>query len=908
MTDIQQIAQQSARTENTVAHYHPETIERMVQQYWAENSCFAVDTDGDTDYVQADTLAQNLSQKPVEKPLQNLLQDKFYCLSMFPYPSGKLHIGHVRNYTIGDVIARCQRMQGRQVLHPIGWDAFGLPAENAAIQHKTAPALWTRQNIDDMRHQLKRLGFSYDWSKEIATCHPDYYRWEQWFFLQLYHNGLVYRKNAVVNWDPVDQTVLANEQVIDGRGWRSGALIERKAIPQWFIRITDYAEELLQDLDKLEHWPSQVKTMQANWIGKSRGVEIIFPVADQQGQKSTQQLVVFTTRPDTLFGVSYLAIAPEHSLAAEVAQHHPQIAAFIDHCKHNPFNEAEIAKAEKKGMATDMYALHPLTGASIPIWIANFVLSDYGSGAVMAVPAHDARDHAFAVSYQLPIKQVVIPDSTHQDSTQQAWQANALQPDMEKDAAKKVQITQQPFTDRGILIHSAEFSGMNSEQAFTAIAEKLTAIGVGKVKTHYRLRDWGVSRQRYWGTPIPMIHCSSCGIVAVPEQDLPVVLPTDVDYSQGFASLKDMPDFYQTNCPQCHGPARRETDTFDTFMESSWYYARYCCRDLTESMLDQSCSNWLPVDQYIGGIEHAILHLLYARFFHKAMRDILPEFIRSDEPFTRLLTQGMVLKNGTKMSKSKGNVVDPQLWIDRYGADTLRLFIMFAAPPEQSLEWSDTAVEGSCKYLKRLWKLAQSHQQQCRQYQLSADMLTEKIKRIQLSDLTDAQRNMRRKTHQTTAKVTDDLLRRHAFNTAVAVLMELTNTMQDFKINGMDDLVVQHEALIHLLLLLSPVTPHICQVLWQQLHTDAEDISEISRNIARQPFPEVIEEALAVSSVLLVIQVNGKLRAKLEVPLHRTQSELEQLALQQDQVKKHVQGKSIKKVILVPNKLLNIVI
>ena len=829
--------------------YNPQSIEPEVQHYWERTGCF-------------------IAPETVKS------KDKFYCLSMFPYPSGKLHMGHVRNYTIGDVIARFQWMQGKQVLHPIGWDAFGLPAENAAMKHKVAPAIWTRQNIDYMRNQLKQLGFSYDWSKEIATCNPDYYRWEQWFFLQLYKKGLVYRRKAMVNWDPVDQTVLANEQVIDGCGWRSGALVERREIPQWFIRITDYADELLHDLEQLPHWPEQVKTMQANWIGKSQGLVIRFKIQDHN-----QSVSVFTTRPDTLMGVSYLAIAAEHELAGIAAKKNPKIAAFITSCKHNQQSEAAMAKLDKQGIDTGLKAIHPISGEALPLWIANFVLIDYGSGAVMAVPAHDQRDYEFALGYGLPIKQVI----DHTD-------------------AQPVDLNQQAFTEKGVLINSGEFNGLSSAQAFTAIANKLGTLDAGEVKINYRLRDWGISRQRYWGTPIPIIHCTECGIVPVPEQDLPVVLPTQVNYAEGACSLKDLPDFYAAICPQCQRAAARETDTFDTFMESSWYYARYCCRDQQEAMLNKACVTWLPVDQYIGGIEHAILHLLYARFFHKAMRDVLPGFIQSDEPFTRLLTQGMVLKDGTKMSKSKGNTVDPQTLIDHYGADTVRLFIMFAAPPEQSLEWSDTAVEGSYKYLKRLWRLVGTHQQHITEHLQGHRAAKLAIKTIKHSGLDARQKDLRRMTHQTIVKVSDDFARRHTFNTAIAALMELTNCLQDFSVKNTTDALVLHEALVNLVLMLSPITPHICQVLWWKLGYDESD------NIAKHSFPLAVAEALEVSSVQIVVQVNGKLRARLDLPLGLGKTELQQLALQNPNVSKYIADKQIRKVILVPDKLLNIVV
>ena len=633
-------------------HYNPQTLEKAAQEQWLANSSFAVKQDD--------------------------AREKFYCLAMFPYPSGQLHMGHVRNYTIADVIARYQRMQGKNVLQPMGWDAFGLPAENAAIKNNVPPAQWTAQNIDYMRRQLQRLGFAYDWDRELATCDPDYYRWEQWFFTRLFEKGLVYKKMATVNWDPVDQTVLANEQVIDGRGWRSGALVERREIPQWFIKITDYADQLLDDLDQLDQWPEQVLTMQRNWIGRSEGVDLDFTLTDGT------PLSVYTTRPDTLMGVTYLAIALQHPMARTAAKGNPELAAFIESQSNIKVAEADMATMEKVGMATGLKATHPLTGEELPIWAANFVLMTYGSGAVMSVPGHDQRDWEFATRYGLPITQVVAP--THDQTCDLSVAA---------------------FTEKGVLINSGELDGLDFQQAFSTIADRLQAEGKGKRSVNFRLRDWGVSRQRYWGAPIPIINCDSCGAVAVPAEDLPVVLPTDIKFVGEGSPLKQMPEFYETRCPSCGKDATRETDTFDTFMESSWYYARYACANNDQTMLDAEANYWAPVDQYVGGIEHAILHLLYSRFFHKLMRD--EGLVSTDEPFIRLLTQGMVLKDGVKMSKSKGNTVDPQSLIDRYGADTVRLFSMFAAPPEQSLEWSDSGVEGANRFLKRLWKMTMLH-------------------------------------------------------------------------------------------------------------------------------------------------------------------------------------------------------
>ncbi len=628
--------------------YQAQEIEEKVQKIWDEKSTFKV--------------------------LEDPSKEKFYCLAMFPYPSGRLHMGHVRNYSIGDVISRYQRMQGKNVLQPMGWDAFGLPAENAAMKNKVAPAKWTYENIDYMRDQLKRLGFAYDWDRELATCKPEYYRWEQWLFTRLFKKGMAYKKTAGVNWCPHDQTVLANEQVIDGKCWRCDTAVERREIAQWFMKITDYAEQLLNDIDRLDGWPEQVRTMQRNWIGRSTGVELSFAIENED------PLTVYTTRADTLMGVTYVAVAAEHPLAKKAAETNPELQAFIESCKTTSVAEADMATMEKKGMATGFTAIHPITGEQVPVWVANFVLIDYGSGAVMSVPAHDTRDYAFAKAYGLPIKQVIYPAD-----------------------GSDVTVDAEAFVEKGVLKNSAEFDGLTSEQAVDAIAEKLAAMGRGEKQTNYRLRDWGVSRQRYWGTPIPIIHCEKCGTVPVPEDQLPVVLPEDIAYGEDVGSpIKKMPEFYETSCPECGGKAERETDTFDTFFESSWYYARFTCPD-ADSMLDERAKYWAPVDQYIGGIEHAVLHLLYARFFHKLMRD--EGLLDSDEPFTQLLTQGMVLKDGSKMSKSKGNTVDPQQLIERYGADTVRLFILFAAPPEQSLEWNDEGVDGAARFLKRLWKL-----------------------------------------------------------------------------------------------------------------------------------------------------------------------------------------------------------
>ncbi len=856
-------------------HYRPEEVERTAREFWESNDTFAV------------------SEDP-ERP-------KYYCLSMFPYPSGKLHMGHVRNYTIGDVVSRYQRMQGKNVLQPMGWDAFGLPAENAAIQNRTAPAAWTRQNIEHMKNQLRQLGFGYDWGRELATCDPDYYRWEQWFFTRLYEKGLVYKKNATVNWDPVDQTVLANEQVVDGRGWRSGAIVEQKEIPQWFIRITDYADELLDDLDKLDGWPEQVKTMQRNWIGRSEGVELAFPIKD-----SEESLSVYTTRPDTLMGVTYMALAARHPLAQEAARESREVAEFVEECRNSATTTAEMETMEKRGVPTSLKVIHPLTGEEIPVWIANFVLFEYGSGALMAVPAHDERDHEFACKYRLPIRQVITShDEDYVDCQERA------------------------FTEKGLLINSGRYTGMNSDEAFDAIASDLKEKGIGRRRTNYRLRDWGVSRQRYWGAPIPMLTLENGESAPVPEDELPVRLPEDVTMDGVQSPLKTDPDWAKTTYQG--QPAFRETDTFDTFMESSWYYARYCSPNNDKAMLDPKAANyWLPVDQYIGGIEHAILHLLYARFFHKLLRDV--GLVNSDEPFSRLLCQGMVLAetyyrelpNGgtewippqdveverdskgrviqavhrndgkpvttggvTKMSKSKNNGIDPQAIIDQYGADTVRLFIMFAAPPEQSLEWSDSGVEGAHRFLRRLWRMVAQHTAGENAPALDADNLNEQ------------QQNLHRKTHQTINKVSDDFSRRMTFNTAIAAVMELLNDAGKLEVREAQDRAVLQEALETAVLVLAPVTPHISHVLWQKLghETPVVDAS----------WPQADESALKQDQIELVVQVNGKLRSRLSVPADADRETLETQALADENVQRFTDGKTVHKVIVVPGKLVNVV-
>lgn len=810
--------------------YAPQTLELALQAEWAASGRFTVQAD--------DT------------------REKFYCLAMFPYPSGRLHMGHVRNYTIADVIARYQRMQGKNVLQPMGWDAFGLPAENAAIANKVAPAKWTRENIDHMRAQLQRLGYAYDWDREIATCDPTYYRWEQWFFSRLHERGLVYKKMATVNWDPVDQTVLANEQVIDGRGWRSGAVVERREIPQWFIRITAYAEELLAGLDTLDGWPEAVRIMQRNWIGKSRGVELAFglssPIADHE------RIEVYTTRPDTLFGVTYLSLAAEHPITLALAEKNPELKEFVASCQQASVAEADMAQAEKLGMDTGLRAAHPLTGEAIPVWVANYVLMDYGSGAVMAVPAHDERDWEFAQKYQLPIKAVVC--------------------DAE---GKPADTTDGAYTDRGLLTHSEEFSGLDFEQAFEGIAAKLEAAGMGRTTTQFRLRDWGVSRQRYWGTPIPMLQIEDGTDIPIPDDRLPSLLPEEVSMDGVTSPIKADRDWRQF---ELEGQAcERETDTFDTFVQSSWYYARFTCPEFSEGMIDSAQANyWLPVDQYVGGIEHAILHLLYARFFHKLMRDA--GLVTSDEPFTRLLTQGMVLKDGAKMSKSRGNTVDPQALIDRYGADTVRLFSMFAAPPEQSLEWSDSGVEGAHRFIKRLWRLVYDHGQ---------------VGAVDDAGSYNAeQKSVRRKIHETIAKVSDDYGRRQTFNTAVAAVMELCNELGRFPVDSDLDRAVMDEGLRAALLMLWPITPHLTEHLW--LHLTGEAFVE-------NHWPAVDESALSRDELEIVVQVNGKVRAKMMVPATADRDEIETLAKEQENVQRFLGDASIRKVIVVPNKLVNIV-
>ncbi|WP_205437703.1 leucine--tRNA ligase [Edwardsiella tarda] len=855
--------------------YRPEDIESHVQRHWDEQKTFQVTEDAS--------------------------KEKYYCLSMLPYPSGRLHMGHVRNYTIGDVISRYQRMLGKNVLQPIGWDAFGLPAEGAAVKNNTAPAPWTYANIDYMKNQLKLLGFGYDWSREIATCKPDYYRWEQWFFTKLYEKGLVYKKTSAVNWCPNDQTVLANEQVIDGCCWRCDSKVERKEIPQWFIKITDYADQLLNDLDKLEDWPEQVKTMQRNWIGRSEGVEITFRVADRD-----ETFAVYTTRPDTFMGVSYLAIAAAHPLAQAAAANNPALAQFIDECKNTKVAEADMATMEKKGMATGLYAVHPLSGERLPIWVANFVLMDYGTGAVMSVPAHDQRDWEFASKYDLPMKAVILT-------------ADGQVPDIAAAA----------MTEKGVLFNSGEFDGLDFAAAFDAVAARLAALGVGERKVNYRLRDWGVSRQRYWGAPIPMITLEDGRVIPTPEDQLPVILPEDVVMDGITSPIKADAEWAKTTV---NGqPALRETDTFDTFMESSWYYARYTCPQFDQGMLDPEAANyWLPVDQYVGGIEHAIMHLMYFRFFHKLMRDA--GLVDSDEPAKRLLCQGMVLAdafyytgvNGernwvspvdvtverddkgritkatdrdgreliyagmSKMSKSKNNGIDPQVMVERYGADTVRLFMMFASPAEMTLEWQESGVEGANRFLKRVWKLAYDHVQKG------------PAAALDLSALNDDQKALRRDLHKTIAKVSDDIGRRQTFNTAIAAVMELMNKLTRAPQESEQDRALMQEALLAVVRMLYPFTPHVCFTLWHALG-GAGDI-----DVA--PWPVADEAAMVEENKLIVVQVNGKVRAKITVAADASEEQVRALAAQEPLVAKYLDGVTVRKVIFVAGKLLNLVV
>ncbi|HET7396328.1 MAG TPA: leucine--tRNA ligase [Gammaproteobacteria bacterium] len=834
---------------------------------------------------------------------------KYYCLCMLPYPSGRLHMGHVRNYTIGDVITRYQRMNGREVLQPMGWDAFGLPAENAAIRNGMPPARWTYDNIDYMRKQLKSLGFAIDWSREIATCDPKYYRWNQWLFLRMLEKGIAYQKTGTVNWDPVDQTVLANEQVIDGRGWRTGALVEKREIPMYYLGITKYADRLLQALDELPGWPERVKIMQANWIGKSEGVEIHFPY-DQRSIGKAGVLKVFTTRADTLLGATYVAVAAEHPLAEAATANHPELAAFIEECKQGGVTEAELATQEKKGMATGQFVRHPLTDELLPVWVANYVLMSYGEGAVMAVPAHDQRDFEFARKHGLPLKVVVKP----------------------RDGDAPVVTTMSTaLTEHGIIVNSGGYDGMTTEEAIDAIANDLNKRAMGEKRTVFRLRDWGISRQRYWGCPIPIIHCPKCGDVPVPDKDLPVVLPEDLAPDGSGNPLAKCDSFVNCVCPKCGGSAKRETDTMDTFVDSSWYYMRYACADNDQAMVDERVNHWLPVDQYIGGIEHAILHLLYSRFWTRVMYDM--GLVKFEEPFTRLLTQGMVLNHiyfrkgsaggiayyspddvtplqdeqghitgatlkadgkaveyggmGT-MSKSKANGVDPQALVDKYGADTVRLFMMFAVPPEQTLEWSEAGVEGAHRFLKRLWKAASDH------------VNGGSVPRLETASLSDEQRELRRQIHATIAKVGDDIGRRYTFNTAVAAIMELLNALTRSDDRSPQGRAVMQEAFEAISLLLTPMAPHTCEVLWQRLGREG--------SVVTAAWPQPDPSALVRDSIEIVIQVNGKLRGRVAVPAQADRKSIEQAALAEPNVQRFVEGKTVRKVIVVPGKLVNLVI
>ena len=812
--------------------YDPQSVEKNAQAAWDDSGCFVGD--------------------------ENRPGEKYYCLAMFPYPSGRLHMGHVRCYTLGDVIARYRRLKGYNVLHPMGWDAFGLPAENAAIKNNIPPARWTRDNIDYMRGQMQRLGFGMDWSREFATCDAEYYRWEQWMFLRLYEKGLVYRKNAVVNWDPEDQTVLANEQVVDGRGWRSGAVVERREMAQWFLKITDYAKELLDDLDDMPGWPESVKSMQRNWIGRSEGAEIDFVTEHDPSDK----LTVFTTRPDTLMGATYVAVAAEHPMAAMAAERDASVAAFIEECKKNTTAEADMATMEKAGVPTELTVRHPLTGKLLPVWVANFVLMEYGSGAVMSVPGHDQRDWEFAKKYGIDIVQVVAP-------------AGDEPCDLDNAA----------FTDKGRLVNSGEFDGKLFDDAFAAIVAALEGKGAGRSVTNYRLRDWGVSRQRYWGCPIPVIHCDSCGVQPVPEADLPVVLPTEVTFEGVSSPLHKMEDFLNVPCPKCGAPARRETDTFDTFMESSWYFARFASPDAS-AMVDERANFWAPVDHYVGGIEHAILHLLYARFYFKLMRD--EGLVQADEPFKKLMMLGMVLQDGKKMSKSAGDAGDPQKLLDRYGADTVRTAMMFAAPPEQSFEWSEAGLEGAARFLKRLWTAVHEH------------VASGEVPSLNVGDLSAAGKALRRKTHETLQKADDDYGRRQQFNTVVSAVMELLNTVAKTELASDADRAAVQEAWVSAVLIISPIAPHIAHELWALLG--------MGEPLVGYPWPAVDTAALEQDSLTLVVQVNGKVRGQVDVAKDADKDAILALAKADANVQRHLEGKTVRKEIVVPNKLVNIVV
>jgi leucyl-tRNA synthetase len=869
--------------------YDPAAVERAAQEYWEQRHSF--------------------------EARENTSRSKYYCLSMFPYPSGRLHMGHVRNYTIGDVLARFMRMQGRNVLQPMGWDAFGLPAENAAMSNGVPPAKWTRQNIAYMRNQLKSLGFAIDWTRELATCDPSYYRWNQWLFLRMLEKGIAYRKTGVVNWDPVDQTVLANEQVIDGRGWRTGALVEKREIPMYYLNITRYADELLETLDELPGWPERVKLMQANWIGRSEGCEIAFPYApDTRTTLSADgALTVFTTRADTLFGVTFMAVAAEHPIALAAAKSNPALAAFIEECRHGSVMEADVATREKKGMRTGLHVLHPLTGKPIEVWVANYVLMGYGEGAVMGVPGHDERDFEFAHRNALPIVTVVRSATGAYDEVREPWIP--------------------AYAEYGITVNSGEFSGLEFKAATDAIAAALERTGLGRKRVQYRLRDWGISRQRYWGCPVPIIHCAVCGDVPVPDEQLPVMLPEDLVPDGSGNPLSKTPAFYECTCPKCGRPARRETDTMDTFVDSSWYFMRYACADQARAMVDERVDYWLPVDQYIGGIEHAILHLLYSRFWTKVMRDL--GLVKLGEPFTNLLTQGMVLNDiysyqpaegrrryfnpadvdvrrqpdGSeiyeiassdlgrirveheglgKMSKSENNGVDPESLIARFGADTARLFIMFASPPEQTLEWSDEGVQGASRFIRRLWHAVYEH--------VSRGLPP----KLDTTPLSPGQRELRRVAHQALAKATDDIGRRRNFNTAIAAIMELLNAIGRFEDASPQGRAVRHEALEIATIGLAPIIPHVGHALWQALGHETALVDE--------RWPEPDKAALAQDSVEIVVQVNGKLRGRINVPVDSDEVSVREAALADEHVRKFVADKPVRKVIVVPGKLVNVVV
>ncbi|MEY3976683.1 MAG: hypothetical protein RLZZ33_1738 [Pseudomonadota bacterium] len=868
--------------------YEPAIVERAAQQHWNSNRSFAAQEDP--------------------------AREKFYCLSMFPYPSGRLHMGHVRNYTIGDVLSRFARMQGKNVLQPMGWDAFGLPAENAAMANGVAPAKWTRDNIAYMKKQLQALGFAIDWDREIATCDPSYYRWNQWLFLRMREKGIAYKRTGVVNWDPVDQTVLANEQVIDGRGWRTGALVEKREIPMYYLNITAYADELLGDLSTLDGWPERVRTMQANWIGRSEGAEVSFPFAEDTRSLMAGEgaLKVFTTRVDTLFGVTFMAVAAEHPLALAAAAQNPALQTFVDECRRGSTMEADVATMEKKGLPTGVHVVHPFTGELVPVWVANYVLMGYGEGAVMGVPAHDERDFAFALQHDIGIVTVIRPSDGSYEEALAPWRESYGEP--------------------GITVNSGEFSGLDFAAAHAAITAALEGKGLGRRRIQFRLRDWGISRQRYWGCPIPLIHCEYCGEVPVPDAQLPVVLPEDLVPDGSGNPLAKSPAFHQVVCPSCGKPARRETDTMDTFVDSSWYFLRYASAGNDQAMVDERARYWLPVDQYIGGIEHAILHLLYSRFWTKVMRDL--DLVHVSEPFANLLTQGMVLnhiywqqpaegrrayfnpldvdveeQDGVKhwfatredgsrlevnydglgtMSKSKNNGVDPQSLVEKYGADTARLFMMFTAPPEQSLEWSDEGVQGAFRFIRRLWKAVHEHVAQGA------------AGKPDLANLTPAQKELRRAAHQALTKVTDDIGRRRTFNTAVAAVMELLNTVSRFEDPTEQGRAVVQEALEIATICLSPIVPHVCHALWSELgHT---------RAIIDERWPAVDAGALAQDAITLVVQVNGKLRGQITVPVDADAETVKAAALAEESVRKFVGEGPPKKIVVVPRKLVNVVV